>query len=96
LKTIKLMADYHCHPLWHVSADVVGDIDPSDLPISSALRAELADWAQAYDETLNMDAPQNSGFSSEASEESFKAEGRRLAECLRQELGSEYILIEQI
>lgn len=96
VKTIKLMADYHCHPLWHVSGDMVGDIDPSDLPISSGLQAELSEWAQAYDMTLNMDAPEKSGFSSEALEVVFKAEGHRLAERLRRELGREYTLIEII
>lgn len=96
MKSLKLMADYYCHPLWHVSSDELGDINPSELPLSSTLQAELSNWARAYDETLNMDTPQDSGFPSEALEESFKAEGRRLAQCLRQELGVEYRIIEQV
>jgi hypothetical protein len=96
MKTIKLMADYYCHPLWHVSADEFGDIDPSDLPLSNELQAALGRWALTYDATLNMEAPQDSGFPSDALEESFKAEGRRLADCLRQELGNQYVVVEHI
>ncbi|MFK3974357.1 hypothetical protein ACI2KS_26905 [Pseudomonas sp. NPDC087358] len=96
MKTIKLMADYQCHPLWHDSMDEFGDIDPQDLPLSSELRARLAQWARDYDQTLNLDAPQDSGFKSEALEAEFTAEGHRLASCLREELGAGYVITEFI
>lgn len=96
MKTIKLMADYECHPLWHVSADEFGDIDPETLPLSAELKSRLAAWARLYDATLDMDAPQDSGFKSEALEDAFKAEGLRLAEQLRAELGADFVVTTQI
>lgn len=93
---LKLMADYYCYPLWHVSSAEFGDIDPKDLPISAELQDALIKWAQTYDDTLDMDTPQNSGFASVSLEEAFKAEGYLLAERLRIELGSDYTVIEKI
>lgn len=96
MKTIKLMADYECHPLWHVSPDEFGDIDPEELPVSPSLKSGLREWARLYDATLNMDAPQDCGFDSEALEAAFRAEGYRLAEQLRIELGPDYVVTTQI
>ncbi|BDI18607.1 hypothetical protein ANSO36C_44090 [Nostoc cf. commune SO-36] len=31
---IKLMPDYGCYPLWWVSSDKIGNIDPETLPLS--------------------------------------------------------------
>jgi hypothetical protein len=90
MKTIKLMADYGCFPLWHVSGEEVGDIDPNDLPLSQELRRRLADWAHTFDQTLNQDYPPDSGFKSEADEVEFKQQAIRLAEQLREELGAEF------
>lgn len=90
MRTIKLMADYQCFPLWEASPGEVGNIDPEGLPISEDLKAKLADWARQYDETLNMDYPPDSGFESAEAEAQFKQEGCRLADQLRMELGPEY------
>jgi len=95
-KLIRLMADYHCHPLWDMTSDQYGDIDPAVLPLSAALRLRLAEWARIYDETLNMDSPQDSGFKSEALETEFKTEGHRLAKSLRKELGPAFTVAEKI
>jgi len=92
---IRLMADYQCHPLWDLTIDQYGDIDPAGLPLSEALRLRLAEWARLYDETLNMDSPQDSGFKSEALETEFKTEGHRLAEYLRKELGPNFTVDEK-
>lgn len=96
MKTIKLMADYQCHPLWYVSTEEVGEVDPEELPLSNELRLRLAQWARAYDETLDFDSPQDSGFKSEALEAEFQAEGHRLAACLRTELGPDFLVVEQV
>lgn len=90
MKNIKLMADYQCHPLWNMSPDEYGDIDPCELPISKELRLRLVKWAAIYDETLDADYPPNSGFKSEDLEREFKREGEQLAECLRSELGPDF------
>jgi hypothetical protein len=92
VKNIKLMADYQCHPLWNMSPDEYGDIDPCELPISEELRRRLSKWAAMYDETLDSDYPPNSGFKSAELEREFKMEGARLAESLRNELGPDFTI----
>lgn len=87
MKSLKLMADYHCHPLWDMSFGGYGDIDPCELPISKKLQIRLAKWAATYDETLDAEYPPNSGFKSDELEREFKLEGERLAASLMSELG---------
>lgn len=96
MKKIKLMADYGCFPLWHASGEEVGDIDPNDLPLSQELRQGLADWACAFDQTLNQDYPPDSGFKNDADEVEFKQQATRLAEQLREELGPEFEVTVQV
>ncbi|MEJ7137375.1 hypothetical protein [Amphibiibacter pelophylacis] len=96
MKIIKLMTDYGCFPLWHASGEEVGDIDPNDLPLSQEVRQLLADWARAFDQTLNHDYPPDSGFKSEADEVEFKQQATRLAEQLREELGPEFEVIVKV
>jgi hypothetical protein len=90
MKEIKVMADYHCHPLWDDSPHTYGDIDPNALPISSKLKGDLYEWAKIFDQTLNLDDPASSGFKSEQEKVAFKARGSELAERLQQELGPDY------
>lgn len=85
MKRIKLMADYHCFPLWEASPGEVGNIDPAELPISPQ--------AAKLDKTLNMDYPPDSGFVSEDEERQFKSEGILIADELRSELGPDYEVI---
>lgn len=89
MKSIKLMADYQCHPLWNMSPGEYGDMNPDELPISQGLKARLHAWARAFDATLNMDYPPDSGFESDEAEAEFKRDGYHLAEQLRNELGPE-------
>lgn len=96
MRTIKLMADYQCFPLWEASPGEVGNIDPEGLPISQNLKDQLSAWARAFDATLNMDYPPDSGFESEEAEAEFKREGYRLAEQLRGELGPRFTVTVQV
>ncbi|WP_066637399.1 hypothetical protein [Bordetella sp. H567] len=86
------MADYQCHPLWDMSPGAYGDIDPNMLPISDQLKRKLADWARAFDETLNMADPANSGFKTSEAAAAFKAQGVQLAGQLQHELGPDYLI----
>jgi hypothetical protein len=95
MRTIKLMTDYDCHPLWEASPGQVGSIDPATLPITVNLRHALADWASRYDDTLDRDDPRRSGFANERDEASFKLHGLALAARLRDELGSEYTVVSK-
>lgn len=85
-RRLLLMADYGCWPLWEPGADPY-QLTPHDLPLSGALRARLAAWAEAFDATLNWDDPATSDFPDEAARQAFHAEGAALAELLRAELG---------
>lgn len=96
MKIIKLMPDYQCFPIWDMTPGEYGDIDPAALPISNLLQRQLMGWAKAYDETLNLDDPANSGFSSVNEKNAFEAEGFRLAAQLSVELGSQFEVQEKI
>lgn len=93
--TFKLMADYHCFPLWHAASCEVGNVDPRELPISVELCKKLLDWAQIYDATLNDEDPANSGFTSIEAKLQFSHDGDQLAEALRIELGRDYNILRQ-
>jgi len=86
------MADYQCHPLWDMSPGMYGDVDPNTLPISTELKQKLSDWARAFDETLDMSDPANSGFRNAEAEAVFKAKGVELAEQLQEELGADFLV----
>lgn len=92
MKTIKLMADYFCFPLWVVDPVEVGNVNPESLPISQGLKDMLLNWAKEYDRTVDMDDPSNSGFKSQSDELKFKKTGARLADLLTNELGSGYVV----
>ena len=93
---IKLMADYQCYPLWEASPGAVGNIEPSELPISCLLKDRLMTCAAKFDATLDMDDPANSGFESERAAEAFRNEGDALVEQLQNELGAAYVVTAQI
>lgn len=96
MRTIKLMADYECSPLWESSPGQVGNIDLDTLPLSQDLKARLINWARAYDATLNMDDPMSSRFETDAQEVEFKRIGNELGEKLGDELGPEFAVTIKI
>lgn len=96
MKTLKLMADYQCHPLWDMTPGKYGDINPNDLPISEDLKSKLAKWAYLYDETMDMDDPIKSGFRSENEAAEFIRFGNEIAGELMSELGENFSVIVKI
>lgn len=96
MRLLKLMADYQCYPLWDVSLGQMGDIDPNSLPISALLREQLLDWADVYDRTLNLEDPMISGFASVDAVDDFIAQGMKLADQMRGELGPEFSVLVKI
>lgn len=90
--TLKLMADYDCHPLWRVE-EPMGDVDPTSLPIPRQLVASLHEWAATYDKTLDRANPIRSGFQDAESARAFDADGRRLWRELQQLLGPGYRIL---
>ncbi len=86
-RSLKLMADYECFPLWEQTETDTDNIDPEDLPISQGLRDALNAWAQRYDDTLDRADPRRSGFSNSEAKAAFNATGQALLDRLEAELG---------
>ncbi|WEX88796.1 hypothetical protein PZN02_001308 [Sinorhizobium garamanticum] len=95
MKTLKLMPDYHCFPLWENAGEAVGNVDPALLPIPEDLVLRLNSWAAKFDETLDLDDPTKSGFESEPVEQAFLDEGRHLCEALQSQLGGGYLVTHE-
>lgn len=90
-RTLKLMPDYGCSPLWASGGDV-GNIELDSLPLRSTTRAALRAWANTFDGTLKKDDPRHSEFRTKADADAFDAEGRRLWGLLRRELAGTKIV----
>ena len=96
MRTIRVMADYGCYPLWEVSSDGLSNINPEELPISSTLKARLNLWSQKYEQTFDEEYPPDSGFSSLEEEEYFKTEGLLILNDLKLELASQFEIIYSV
>jgi hypothetical protein len=88
---IKLMTDYNYYPLWDM--DDVGDIDPTELPLSEATIERLLNWQKIYDGIIDWDDPVSAGFASAQEEIAFEREGISLWKQLQKELGDEYEIV---
>lgn len=88
MRTLKLMADYGCYPLWEILPDGVRNINPKELSISPKLMTRLNEWADKYDQTLNWEEPTKSGFAPPNAEKNFRDEGMSILEELKAELNS--------
>lgn len=83
-RSIKVMADYDCHPLWALDPGVVGNIAPEDLGLSEELSRDLNDWATAFNSFLDQDDPAHS-LASPEQQSAHEAQGRQLAIRLARE-----------
>lgn len=90
IRTVKLMPDYQCFPLWWGPGEAeMGDIDPRDLALSDGLVAALSAWAAEFDSFLNWDDPANSEPNTPEVEQAFRKTGTELRDRLQAELGPE-------
>jgi hypothetical protein len=64
-KRVKVMADYHAHPLWALDENLYGDFAPEALELSDTLTKDLNAWADAYTASLNPEDPASSLWSAE-------------------------------
>ncbi|MEA5618540.1 hypothetical protein VB711_11930 [Cronbergia sp. UHCC 0137] len=93
IEKIKLMADYGCYPLWWVSPDKVGNIDPETLPLSQETITRLEKWEESYNASLNWEDPANSPDLSPEEEAAFEEEGISLWKQLQKELAPNYEVV---
>jgi hypothetical protein len=95
MRTIKLIAEYSCFPLWEIFDDAAKEnLDPRELPISEELKFALFDWADKFDSTLDQNYPPDSCFASKAEEEAFEEEGEMLFQQLQRELGEDFEVLK--
>ena len=90
MRTIKLMTDYGCFPIW--DCDNGRNLNPEDLPISTSLKQDLKKWAETFDAILDWDDPASAGFKSDREEQEFEEKGLELWQRLENEIGDEYIV----
>lgn len=85
---IKLLADYHCWPLWVRGQhdELFEPRDPATLGLSASLVGRLAAWQQWYESMVNIADPDDSRPVTVAEDEAFAAEGRLLAARVAEEL----------
>ena len=83
-RSVKVMADYHSHPLWAMDDGMYGNFAPEQLGLSAGLTADLKAWADAFTASLNPDEPSQSLWTDEQ-HRAHRAEGRPLAARLAQE-----------
>lgn len=74
-RSLKIMPEYECFPLWEELADGSVNIDPEVLPIPVGLKRRLRDWTNSYESTYNRADPSASGFPTQSAEDHFDAEG---------------------
>ena len=55
MKSIKLMPDYQCWPLWWGDGcDFIGNINPIEMDLPATLHMQLREWADVYDSFINL------------------------------------------
>ena len=91
---IKIMPDWGCYPLWmnDPEDDCFRNIPADDLGLSDGLKRRLEKWYCIYEQTLNWDVPQDSGFKSVAEEDFFEKEGLEIWRMLIDEAGPGYLV----
>lgn len=83
---IHVLADYGCSPLWFVAGDQIENIDPAEAGLSTELAAAFDQWAAAYDNGLNLEAPRESRFKSARDADNFFEQGLALSQRLASEV----------
>lgn len=90
VRKLRVMADYDCWPLWDDGTCL--NVDPASLPLSADLVRELSAWSARFDAILNRDDPARSAFPTLDDRARFLAEGRRLSDRVKSELGPGWIV----
>jgi hypothetical protein len=85
---IKVMADYHCWPLWvsNEHNELFATHDPATLGLTASLVRRLVAWQQWYESMINIADPRDSRLVTPAEDIAFQKEGRLLAYRVAEEL----------
>ena len=91
-RTIKLMWDYGCWPIWQFDGEIFDNISPESLPLSAAIKTRLEAWASVPEAKLDQNYPPDTIWLSE-DRRVFETEGRALWKALQGELGASYYVL---
>lgn len=83
-RSVKVMADFGCHPLWALDPGLVGDFPPEHIGLSDELCRDLYNWAASFDASLDRDNPADSLITPEE-HTAHEERGRQLAIRLARE-----------
>lgn len=95
--TVTLMTEWRDWPLRvaedgeladSYAIDEIGEV----VPLSDGLLAAISTWDEAFQSTYVESDPVRSGFADATARERFIADGRRLAERLKQEAGQSIVV----
>jgi hypothetical protein len=81
--TLRVMADYGCHPLWAMNSRLTS-IPPNEFSISPQLAVDFESWAVAYDRAFDLDDPSRMVWT-DAERQAHETEGEDLARRLKSE-----------
>lgn len=90
-RTILVMAETGCFPLWSRDEQVAGNIDPADLGLSEQLADDLAAWSARFETSIDRDDPLRDVWM-EDRVAAHEEEGRALAVRLKAELPGRRVL----
>ena len=106
MRSLKLMADYQCHPLWRddwdPSADVSGPMieEMAELGLDDGLIERLDAWARRFDSSLNWNDPGGPSLWNNQQWLDFYREGAVLATqteaCLKERFSVRYHHVDDL
>lgn len=86
-----MFPEFRCYPVWVLGSNGLwNDTDPTELPVSASLAAELMRWSDRFDSIFAAGASSSVGFATMREDEEFSQWGASLARRLQEELGADY------
>lgn len=96
-RTIKIMPDYGCFPIWILDNNgMFENFNPTELSISLNLLSKLENWRIQFELTLDRSDPRNSGFGSDEQITEFENAGLNIWELLLLELPKDDVLFYSV
>lgn len=88
MKSIFLMPEYGCNPLWIDENGVRKNVETDSFALSSESKERIKSWDSQFQSTLDQEYPPDSGFDNKAEEVAFNNLGEQICEMIQRELGS--------
>jgi len=92
---LELAAECQCWPTWELRGGIYENVDPHALPVSPGLVSALCRWMEDWDSQYTLDDPRDALGGPALDLAAFRAEGRRLAGWLRDEVGERWDVLHE-